>query len=225
MVVSTSPRPGTKIEKGTQIKAAVSRGPERYAMPVVVGLSRSAAEAAIQKANLTVGKVADGFSEHVPAGVVLSASEKPGTRLKKETAVNLVVSNGPKPLLITNYQGTPYDAAAAALSNAGFRVVERTAHSNKVAKDLVLRQDPRTGHGAPGETITLTKSLGPNLVTVPDVQRMPLPAARNAIRQAGFKTKVQPVSINRPGVSYVVYTNPGARTEAAKGSTITLFVV
>jgi eukaryotic-like serine/threonine-protein kinase len=225
MVISTSPRPGTKIEKGSQIEAVVSRGPERYAMPAVVGQPRSAAEAAIQKANLSVGKVADGFSEQVPAGVVLSASEKPGTRLKKGTAINLVVSNGPKPLLITNYQGTPYAAAAAALSNAGFRVVERTAYSNNVAKDLVLRQDPRSGRGAPGETITLTRSLGPNLVTVPDVQRMPLPAARKAMRKAGFKTKVQPVSINRPGVSYVVYTNPGARAEAAKGSTITLFVV
>ena len=225
MVISTSPKPGTKIEKGSQIEAAVSRGPERYAMPAVVGQPRSAAEAAIQEANLSIGKVADGFSEHVPAGVVLSASEKPGTRLKKGTAINLVVSSGPKPLLITNYQGTPYAAAAAALSNAGFRVVERTGYSNNVAKDLVLRQDPRSGRGVPGETITLTRSLGPNLVTVPDVQRMPLPAARKAMREAGFKTKVQPVSINRPGVSYVVYTNPGARAEAAKGSTITLFVV
>jgi serine/threonine-protein kinase len=224
-VISTDPGPGTKIERGSRIQAALSRGPERYAMPVVVGLSRAAAEAAIQKANLAVGKVADGFSEHVPAGVVLSASEKAGTRLKKQTAINLVVSNGPKPLVITNYQGTPYDAALAALSNAGFRVVQRSAYSNNVAKDLVLRQDPRTGHGAPGETITLTRSLGQHLVAVPDVQQMATPAARKVLRAAGFKTQVQPVSINRTGVGHVVYTNPPARTEAPKGSTITLYVV
>jgi eukaryotic-like serine/threonine-protein kinase len=111
------------------------------------------------------------------------------------------------------------------LSNAGFRVVQRSAYSNKVAKDLVLRQNPRSGHGAPGDTVTLTRSLGQNLITVPNVQRMAVPAARKVMRQAGFKTKVQPVSINRPGVSYVVYTNPAARTEAPKGSTITLYVV
>jgi eukaryotic-like serine/threonine-protein kinase len=225
MVISTSPGPGTKIEKGSRIQAALSRGPERYSMPVVVGLPRSAAEAAIQNANLSVGKVADGFSEHVPVGVVLSASEKPGTRLKKQTGIDLVVSNGPKPLVITNYQGTPYDAAAAALSSAGFRLIQRSAYSNNVAKDLVLRQDPQSGHGAPGDTITLTRSLGPNLVTVPDVQRMALPAARKAMRKAGFKTKVQPVAINRAGAKHVVYTNPSASTEAVKGTTITLFVV
>jgi eukaryotic-like serine/threonine-protein kinase len=225
MVISSTPRPGTKIEKGARIKAALSRGPERYAMPAVVGLARSAAEAAIRDANLRVGKVTDGFSEQLPVGVVMSASEKAGDRLKKETAIDLVISNGPKPLAITDYQGTPYDAAVTALRSIGFRVVERTAYSNTVAKDLVLKQNPHSGRGAPGDTITLTRSLGPNLVAVPDVQRMPLPAARKVLRQAGFKTQVQPVGVNRRSVSYVVYTNPGARTEAAKGSTITLFVV
>jgi serine/threonine-protein kinase len=224
-VISTKPGPGSKIEKGSTIEAALSRGPERYPMPVVVGLSESAAETAIEKAKLAVGKVADGSSEHVPAGIVLSASEQPGARLKKGTPINLVVSTGPKPVPITDYQGTPYDAAVAALSAAGFRIVERSAYSHKVAKDLVLTQDPRSGHGASGETITLTRSLGPKLVTVPNVQRMGVPAARKVLQEAGFRIKVQPVGINPAGVRYVLYSNPGARTEAPKGSTITLYVV
>jgi eukaryotic-like serine/threonine-protein kinase len=58
------------------------------------------------------------------------------------------------------------------------------------------------------------------------VQRMAVPAARKVMREAGFKAKVQQVAaVNRPGVGYVVYTNPSARTEAPKGSTITLYVV
>ncbi|MFL6045532.1 MAG: PASTA domain-containing protein [Propionibacteriaceae bacterium] len=63
------------------------------------------------------------------------------------------------------------------------------------------------------------------MVTVPDVQRMALPAARKAMREAGFKTKVQAVAINRPGVKHVVYTNPSARSEAVKGATVTMFVI
>jgi len=225
MVISTTPGPGTKVKRGSTIKAALSQGPERYPMPVVVGLTRSAAEAAIENAKLSVGKVADGFSEKVAAGTVLRASESAGTRLKKGTRINLVVSVGPKPLVITNYQGTPYDSAAAALSGAGFRVVERSAYSTKVAKDLVLRQSPHSGRGEPGDTITLTRSLGPKLVTVPDVQRMAVPAAKKAMRQAGFKTQVQPVGVNRNGVGYVIYSNPRAGAQAAKGSTIILYAV
>ena len=97
-----------------------------------------------------MGKVADGYSEHVAAGIVLSASERAGASLKKGTAIDLVVSTGPKPLAITNYQGTPYDAAAAALTSAGFRVVERSALLQQGRQRPGARQDPRSGHGAPG---------------------------------------------------------------------------
>jgi eukaryotic-like serine/threonine-protein kinase len=225
MVITTRPGPGTKILKGARVEAAVSKGPERYPMPVVVGLAQSAAEAAIEKAKLTVGKVADDYSDQFAAGTVLSASEQPGVRLKKRTAINLVVCAGPEPISITDYRGTPYDAASAALTGAGFRVVEQSGYSRKVAKDLVLRQDPHSGRAAMGTTITLTRSLGPLLVTVPNVQRMAVPAARTVMREAGFKTKLQPIGINRAGLGYVVYTNPGAPAEVAKGSTITLYVV
>ena len=225
MVISTKPGPGTKILRGAKIEAAVSKGPERYPMPAVVGLSQSAAEGAIEKAKLTVGKVADGYSDQVAVGTVISASEQPGARLKKRTAIELVVCAGPKPISITDYRGTPHDAAAAALTSAGFRVVERSGYSQKVAKDLVLRQDPRSGGAAPGATITLTRSLGPQLVTVPNVQRMVVPAARKVMREAGFKTQLQPIGINRDGLGHVVYSNPGARAEVAKGSTIILYVV
>jgi serine/threonine-protein kinase len=225
MVITTEPGPGTKILRGGMIEASLSKGPERYPMPAVVGLSRSAAEAAIQKAKLAVGKVTDGFSDQVAAGLVLKASERAGAKLKKSSTIDLVVSSGPKPLVITDYQGTPYDAAVAALRGAGFRVAERSAYSNKVAKDLVLRQRPGSGRGAPGETITLTRSLGSLQVTVPNVQRMAVPAARKVMRQAGFKTQVQPIRPDQKGPGFVVYTNPVARTALAKGSTIILYVV
>ena len=62
-------------------------------------------------------------------------------------------------------------------------------------------------------------------VTVPNVQRMVVPAARKVMREAGLKTQVQRVGTNRPGVDFVLYTNPGARTPVAEGSTIILYVV
>ena len=52
VVIGTDPGPGSKIVKGGRIEASVSRGPERFTMPTVVGLSRPAAESAVQEANL-----------------------------------------------------------------------------------------------------------------------------------------------------------------------------
>ena len=46
--------------------AAVSRGPERHAMPTVVGLSREAAETAVQRANLSLARSARGTA--TPSG-------------------------------------------------------------------------------------------------------------------------------------------------------------
>jgi beta-lactam-binding protein with PASTA domain len=57
------------------------------------------------------------------------------------------------------------------------------------------------------------------------VQRMAVPAARKVMREAGFKTQLQPIGINRDGLGHVVYTNPGTGAELAKGSTIILYVV
>jgi beta-lactam-binding protein with PASTA domain len=225
VVIDTHPGAGTKIVKGGRVEAAVSRGPERFVMPTVVGLSRSAAKSAVQGANLTLGEVNEKYSETVEKGVVLRASAKPGDRLKRDTAVDLVVSKGPAPIKISSYVGQRYTRAAATLRKAGFRVVAKTAHSNEVARGRVLQQDPSSGFGRKGDTITLTRSLGPVLVRVPNVRSMGVKAAEEVMADAGFQTKVQAVSVNYLGLGYVVYTNPNARSQAPKGSTITLFVV
>ena len=225
MVISTDPGAGTKIRKGTRLEAAVSLGPERYPMPAVVGLSQQAAETAIQQAHLAVGKINNRYSETVSTGFVISASKQAGATLKPEAAVDLFVSRGPKPIKIINYRGKPADEAKAALTKAGFQVVEKTANSDKIAKDLLIKQDPKSGRAMKGTTITLTRSLGPVMVTVPTVSRMGVRAAQQVMADAGFKTKVKPVAINYIGVGFVVYSNPRARSQAPKGSTITLYVV
>ena len=104
-------------------------------------------------------------------------------------------------------------------------MVEKTANSDKIAKDLVIKQDPKSGSGDEGHTITLTRSLGPVMVTVPTVSRMGVRAAQQVMQDAGFKTKVRPVAVNYLGVGFVVYSSPRASTKAPKGSTITLYVV
>lgn len=224
-VISTDPGPGSKVVDGGQIEALVSRGPERYPVPALVGLSQAAATAALNTAHLTTGAVSETWSETVPAGTVLKASVDAGTSVKPQTAVTLTVSQGPKPITVTNYQGKAADGAVAALKKLGFAVVAKTAHSDTVAKDLVLKQSPSSGHGVKGDTITVTRSLGPVLVTIPNVRAMGIRAAEKVMSDAGFKTKVRPAAVNYLGLGYVVTTRPKMRTQAPKGSTITLWVV
>jgi serine/threonine-protein kinase len=224
-VIETDPSAGSKILKGGRMAAAVSRGPERFAMPTVVGLSRNAAETAVQRANLSLDEVSEKYRDTVPVGVVISASKKPGSALKRGTGIDLVVSKGPAPIPVTNYAGKKLGAAEAGLDKAGFRVVVERQHSDEVAKGLVLAQDPKSGDGRRGDTITLTESLGPVLVRIPNVSRMGIKAAERVMAKEGFRTRVRPVAVNYLGLGYVAFSGPRARSQAPKGSTITLYVV
>jgi serine/threonine-protein kinase len=179
----------------------------------------------VQRANLSLDEVNEQYSDTVRDGVVISASKKPGSSLKRGTEIDLVVSKGPAPIPVKNYVGEKFSAAEAALGRAGFRVAVERQHSDEVAKGLVLAQDPTSGEGQRGDTITLTESLGPVLVRVPNVSRMGIKAAEQVMAKKGFKTRVRPVAINYLGLGYVAFSGPQARSQAPKGSTITLYVV
>jgi eukaryotic-like serine/threonine-protein kinase len=94
-----------------------------------------------------------------------------------------------------------------------------------VTKGLVLAQTPGSGDGRRGDTVRLTESLGPVLVRVPNVSRMGVKAAEQVMAREGFKTRVRPVAVNYLGLGYVAFSGPRARSQAPKGSTITLYVV
>jgi beta-lactam-binding protein with PASTA domain len=225
VVISTEPGPGAKIVDGGQIDAVVSRGPERHPMPAVVGLTRAAATVAVAGADLGAVTVAEVWSATVPVGEVIKASAATGASLKPGTAVTLTVSKGPKPIKIVDYTAKSADDATRALKKAGFTVAEKVENSDDVPQGQVISQSPDSGRGQKGDTVTLTRSLGPVLVTVPNVQAMGIQAAEQVMKDAGFKTTVKPAAINYIGVGFVVSTDPKARSQAPRGSTITLYVV
>lgn len=224
-VISTQPGPGAKVVDGGQIDAVVSRGPERYPVPALVGLSRAAATAALGTARLSAGEVTEVWSESAPAGTVTKASTAAGTQVRPGTAVALSVSKGPKPVRIADWTGKPADDAVAALRKSGLEVAVTTDHSDTVPAGRVISQDPGAGSGQKGDRVALVRSLGPVLVTVPNVRAMGVRAAEKVMQDAGFKTRVRAAAVNYIGVGFVVSTSPGARSQAPKGSTITLFVV
>lgn len=225
LVITTDPPAGTKVPDGDTITATVSKGPQRFAMPAVAGLSRAAATSALAEAHLAVASIEHAYHEQVAKGLVITASQRPGARLRSGTPVELTISRGPKPISITDHAGEPVRAAERALTKAGFKVKVTEAHSARVPRGAVISQAPDSGTGVKGDTITLRRSLGPVMVAVPDVRRMGVEAAKKELAAAGFRTSVRPVAVNYIGVGYVVYTKPGARARAPKGSTITVYIV
>lgn len=224
-VISTDPNAGTKIERGAEIEAVVSKGPERHTTPTVVGRTQTLAQQAILAAQLSVGVISTSYSADVAKGTVISTSPTAGTQLKPQTAIALTVSSGPKPITITDYTGKSAKSADRALTKAGFNVTVTEQHSGSAASGSVISQSPKDGSGVKGDTITLVKSIGPVMVQVPNVRAMGVGAATSVLAKAGFTVSRHKASQNYLGLGYVAYAKPGIGSKAAQGSTIALYLV
>jgi RHS repeat-associated protein len=75
-------------------QVVISANPRMVSVPDVVGMTRSAAEAAIQSARLVIGAITTEHSETVPEGSVISQQPAAGTSVVEDSSVNLTVSLG-----------------------------------------------------------------------------------------------------------------------------------
>ena len=223
-VISSDPAPGTTVPRGTDVSLVVSKGPERYAVPPVVGMTLAEATTRIEEVNLKLGKVSKAFSEKVPEGQVISAKPGPGAELKKGTAVALAVSKGRKPIEVPDYTGRSAEKATRDLRELGFEVdATRQENSDTVPKGRVITQSPRDGTLFRGDTVSLVVSKGPVLVEVPNVVGQQVQQARRTLEAAGFEVTVREAL---GGFFRTVrLQDPAAGTKVPKGSTITLTIV
>ena len=224
LVVSTEPGEGAEVRRGSTVTVTVSRGPERHAVPDVTGSSLRDARAAILDEKLKVGKVSRAFDDSVAKGDVVSTDPEPGTKLKRNGAVSLIVSKGPHPIDVPDVTGRDFKDAEQTLEGLGLNVEKgEKVYSTTVGKDLVAAQRPTESNLFPGDTITLDISRGPEMVKVPDVQSMPEDQARQVLEDAGFQVEVRKFLGGFFGA--VRSQDPPAGEKVPKGSTVTIVIV
>ena len=172
IVMDEEPDAGTMVVPLTPVDLVVSLGPEPVPVPPCMGLTRTAAEAAIVSAGLTVGTVTLQYDDTVPAGIVMDEEPDAGTLVAPSTPVDLLVSDGPAPVTVPDVVGDDEATAVAAIEALGLTANVSYAYSETVAAGLVISQDPADGTSVPaGSTVDLVVSLGPaptDLVTDTD---------------------------------------------------------
>jgi serine/threonine-protein kinase len=224
VVLAADPAPGQQARRGTDVTLTVSRGPERYAVPALAGTTVAEATSRLEQGRLALGEVTEAWSETVPQGQVVAVEPAPGTQLKRDAAVALTVSKGRQPVEVTDFRGKPAAQARAALEKAGLVVEEgERRNDDSVPKDAVLSQDPAGGTLFRGDKVTLVVSDGPVLVAVPDVVGKQVDEAQRILEAAGFRVQVERLFGGIFGT--VRFQEPGAGTQAPKGSTVTIQAV
>jgi len=229
LVIQTDPAVGARVTKHTTVTAVISKGAERYPMPTVEGLTEDAAGNAIKTSHLQVGTITQVWSETVPEGQVVSASQKAGASLKPGTAIDLSVSKGRQPIPIASYVGKAGKDATDGLTKAGFAVSTSQANSCDVATGNVISQKPAPDSKTPDLTgfkndpIALVISKGPVMAKVPSVFGKGLEDAKTALTDAGFpSSSIQENNVNATGVTLHIAVST-AQTDGstlAAGSTV-----
>ena len=224
LVLSSDPAPGASTGTDSVVSVVLSLGPERYAVPDVRGDPLEAARTAITEANLVVGIITEDWDPEVPAGSVASTEPAAGDELKPGTAVDIVVSKGPKPVRLANYAGSPADEVRAELQAAGLVVTESEEFSTEYAAGLVISTSPGKGERVPvGSTVALVVSKGPPPVEVPYLIDMKRDDAVFLLQDLGLN-----VDVNEPPftpLNRVISQNPAAGTLVPAGSTVTITII
>ncbi|GAA1117778.1 Stk1 family PASTA domain-containing Ser/Thr kinase [Kribbella jejuensis] len=224
LVMRTDPAAGDRIRKNGDIGLTVSKGPERYRVPQLVGLQLDAAQQALSPIKLITGQIVEQYSETVPQGRVIAISPKFNTVVKPGTAVNFAVSKGKRPINVPDLTGKPYRDARETLRNLGFTVTRSTQYDDKVPEGNVISQTPNSGTLFAKDKVALVVSLGPPLVDVPNVKRKTTSEAQQILTAAGFKVSVQKAPFNL-GLNIVAAQDPGAGQKVKPGSTIVITVL
>jgi serine/threonine-protein kinase len=115
---------------------------------------------------------------------------------------------------VPNVIGMTVSAAKADLTNAGLVVVSGTGqHSNSMHAGDVISTSPAAGSRIThGGKVTLITSLGPVLITVPQVTGLPIKQADKALKAAGLITAAPSYQASSIPQGEVIATNPVAYT-------------
>ena len=224
-IVSSDPIAGAGVREAGTIDVIVSKGPERYAVPDVRGLTQAAATSALDAAHLIVGSVSEDYDNKAAAGTVARSTPKAGTSAKPGTAVDLVISTGPRPVAVPDVTGRKLGVANRTLAGAGLTSTTASEQYSETAKaGVVLSQDPKPGSTVnSGTAVSIVVSKGPPPVTVPKLIDMPTARAVATLKKLGLVARVlkgAATPLNR-----VYSQDPAPNTDVPKGSTVTIRII
>ncbi|MEI4277623.1 Stk1 family PASTA domain-containing Ser/Thr kinase [Klenkia terrae] len=219
-VISADPADGARIIIGSDVQLSVSKGPERFTVDGgLLGQPADDVQATIEGlgADLQVTRTT-GRSDDVAAGAVMALDPAPGTELRRGDTVTLQVSEGPATAAVPDLVGSDPDDAEATLAALGFEVERTEGRSDAVSAGQVAAVSP-DGTETFGATITLTVSVGPVQVSVPNVVGQSKDAAVAALEAVGLEA-----SVTQFFGDTVLRQTPAAGEVVDPGTSVTILV-
>jgi serine/threonine-protein kinase len=226
IVLRQDPDGGTKIDKGGSVTIVVNSGEAPVDVPDLVGKTDAEADKVLRDLGLVATYVSEPNDEK-PEGEILAQDPEPGgDPVPKGSTITLTRSSGAGEAEVPDVAGKSPTEAANILGRAGFETTTTDEESGTVPKGQVVRTDPPAGDQLQkGQQVTIYVSTGPSTVTVPSVLDLSAAQATSKLRAAGFNvTTVQRTTIDPEEDGLVLAQSPEGDTDAAAGSTVTIYV-
>jgi serine/threonine-protein kinase len=222
-IIESIPPGGGRIETGEKVTLVISKGAERYTITSLVGLTPSAAASSIKKSPLKIGENIEVFSNTIPKGFVIGSKPKVGSKVKRNSVVNIIVSKGVETFLIPSYVGMSGEQALNELTESGFNVDSSYSFSENVLAGTVISQNPSGNSRAPkGSSITLSVSKGTEFVFVPNVFSLDEATAVRLLQDLELKVIVKKIGVKT--TKKTTNVSPKVGSKVKRGSTVTITV-
>jgi serine/threonine-protein kinase len=178
------------------------------AVPNVVGLTQRDALDAIQRAGFDVD-IREEASEDVDSGFVIRTDPAATTNWPTGSTVVVFVSAGTEPAVVPTLVGLTEEAARAAIDEGGFELGTTILRPDDAAPvGQVIDQSPLAGvEVAPGTTINLVVSNGPEELAMPDLIRSTDDDATRILSDLDLEVQVRTESSDEFESGLVIRTN------------------
>jgi eukaryotic-like serine/threonine-protein kinase len=192
-------------------------------VPKVIGLRESQARDELEEAGLTAE--VERRNSRDPSGTVIDQDPAADERVEEGSAVQLIVSRGPRQVAVPSLEGLTEEDAAAELDDANLRLGDVTEEpSDEVEEGLVIDQDPAAEERVDVRSeVNIVVSTGPELVIVPGVVGFSEDDAIAELEAAGLEASSEFGPSEEPEGT-VFDQNPDEGTEVDPGTTVTIAI-
>lgn len=163
-IIAQYPGPGERVRANRVVFITVSAGPAWTSVPKLVGESLWRVEVLLDEHELKKGEVTYSFSDEVDKNIVIQQNPAPGEKVIAGTPINLTISKGPRPPMISvpNLYGLTRTEAENIIKSKQLVVGEiKTKKTLRFLEGQVAGQTPAPGEEvAQGTPINLIISSG-----------------------------------------------------------------
>lgn len=198
---------------------------QQIAFPNVNGMTEHAARKRLAKDHIKVGTVKTAFSRDVAANHVIRTNYPDG-HVKRNQAVNLVISSGVKSFKMPSYVGQPVETASQSLESKGFTVHVKKEYSDSVDQGAVISQNySKDAVISPQKhQVTLTVSAGKKQITIPDFRNRDVRDVQDFANKYGLQLTTTEKHSKTMATNHVVDQRPKAGSKLVSGDTLTVGV-